>query len=104
MCISGVCVDKSNFPLIARQRRLKSSINNEINKQNLYTFNQSLGQSQMKTNEFNVKTFFEHKKTPLDGTLRPYEYMFLLESGHPSEKKESILNGLHDDYFYFNKL
>jgi len=102
VCISGICVDKSNFPLIARQRRLKSSIDNEINKQNLYTLNQSLGQSQTKTNEFNIKTFFDHKKTPLDGSLSPYEYMFLLDSGYPSGKKESMLNELHDDYFYFN--
>ena len=65
VCISEICVDKSNFPLIARQRRLKSSIDNEIKKQNLYTLNQSLGQTEMK-------------------------------------KNESILNGSHDDYFYFN--
>ena len=105
ICISGICVDKSNFPLIARQRRLKSSIdslNNDINKQNLYTLNQSVIKPQIKTNDFNIKTYFEHKKTPLDGTLSPYEYMFLLESGYPSGKKESMLNGLHDDYFYFN--
>ena len=101
VCISGICVDKSNFPLIARQKRLKSSIDNETNKQNLYTLNQSIGKSQMKNNDFDVNKFFEHKKTPLDGTLSPYEYMFLLESGYPSEK-ESMLNGLHDDYFYFN--
>ena len=109
ICISGICVDKSNFPLIARQRRLKSSISpsnipsvdNEMNKQNLYTLNQSIGKSQIKNNDFNVNKFFEHKKTPLDGTLSPYEYMFLLESGYPSEK-ESMINGLHDDYFYFN--
>jgi len=92
VCITGVCVDKSNFPLIARQKRLKSSMlsdssnNNEMNKQNLYTINQSIGTHQMKTN----------------GSLNTHDYMFLLESGYPSENNNSILNGLHDDYFYFN--
>lgn len=101
VCITGICVDKSNFPLIARQKRLRSSSmlddNSDLNKQNLYTINQSFMSSKMKTNEFDVKKYFEHKKTPLDGNLSPYEYMFLLEKNN-----QSILNGLHDDYFYFN--
>ena len=31
VCISGICVDKSNFPLIARQRRLNSAKSNQLN-------------------------------------------------------------------------
>lgn len=97
VCITGVCVDKSNFPLIAKQKKLKSSINNinEINKQNLYTFEQSSVRPVI-SNDFNIKKYFEHKKTPLDGNLSPYEYMFFLE------QKQSLLDELHDDYFYFN--
>lgn len=93
ICLSGTCVDKSNFPLIAKQKRLKSSnFQNEINKQNIYTINNV-------SKEFDTKTYFQHKKTPLDGNLSAYEYMFLLEK-NVNEVPNTILE-LHDDYFYF---
>ena len=93
ICISGVCVDKSNFPLIAKQKKLKSSnFQNEINNQNIYTINNL-------SKDFDTKKFFQHKNTPLDGKLSPYEYMFLSEK-NVKEVPKSILE-LHDDYFYF---
>lgn len=90
VCITGTCINKSNFPLIARQQRLKATTD-EINKQNIYTLNNT-------ENDFNIKKFFQHKKTPLDGSLNAYEYMFLLEK---NLNNDSIVDGLHDDYFYF---
>jgi len=83
VCITGTCIDKSNFPLIARQMRLKSQ-------QNIYTINNV-------TKDFDTTKFFQHKKTPLDGQLSPYEYMFLLEN---NLKKDSIVQDVYDDYFY----
>lgn len=94
VCISNVCLDKSNFPLIARQMRMKSPRNNIFFKQS----NQNT-QIQNKSNDFDIKKFFEHKNTPLDGTLSPYEYMFLLENNKNMDN--IILQSVHDDYFYF---
>ena len=102
VCISGVCVEKSNFPLIARQRKLKSSFplqSNEI-KQNIYTINQIGNIQKQNLTDLDIKKYFQHKNTPLDGKLSPYEYMFLLEQNETQNK--SILSGLHDDYFYLN--
>jgi|LauGreDrversion4_2_1035121.scaffolds.fasta_scaffold04648_1 hypothetical protein len=95
VCISSSCIDKSNFPLIARQMRMKSPRNNNM------FFKQSNPevQTQKLQNDFDIKKFFEHKNTPLDGTLSPYEYMFLLENNNKMDN--SILQSVHDDYFYF---
>ena len=103
VCISSVCVDKSNFPLIARQKRLKQTqpqniLNkDELTKQNIYTIKQT-------SNSSDIKKYFEHKKTPLDGSLSPYEYMFLLENNKELDRlnNKNILKELHDDYFYMN--
>ena len=77
VCISGACLNKSNFPLIARQKRLTFSKKDDL------------------------KTFFEHKKTPLDGSLKPYEYMFLLESSnYPKNVENNNQVKMYDDYFY----
>jgi hypothetical protein len=86
VCISNLCLDKSNFPLIARQKRLKM-------------------QQQLQNKEFDVKKFFQHKKTPLDGTLSPYEYMFLFENIDAYGRSKNTLidnENIHDDYFYFS--
>jgi hypothetical protein len=104
VCITGVCVDKSNFPLIARQKRLKqlqsSNIynnSNELNRQNIYTIAKT-------SNNLDIKKYFEHKNTPLDGRLSPYEYMFLLENNKELDRlnNANILKNIHDDYFYMN--
>jgi hypothetical protein len=58
--------------------------------QNIYTINNV-------TKDFDTTKFFQHKKTPLDGQLSPYEYMFLLEN---NLKKDSIVQDVYDDYFY----
>jgi hypothetical protein len=84
VCISGVCLDKSNFPLIARQKRLQQS-----NQQNI------------KNNEQTLQQFFQHKKTPLDGTLKPFEYMFMLEPSLENKEETNKNVKLFDDYFYF---
>jgi hypothetical protein len=83
VCISGVCLDKSNFPLIARQKRLQQS-----NQQNI------------KNNEKTLQQFFQHKKTPLDGTLKPFEYMFMLEPSLENKEETNKNVKLFDDYFY----
>ena len=101
VCISGVCVNKSNFPLIARQRKLKS-VPLQTEKQNIYATNQIRIIQEQKINDFNIKKYFQHKNTPLDGKLSPYEYMFLLETNENQQNNKNILNGTHDDYFYFN--
>ena len=82
-CMNKMCIDKSNFPLIARQKRLKSMQNTVPN--------------------FDPNTFFEHKKTPLDGTLKPYEYMFLLEPSLEQKKETTENVKLYDDYFYVSQ-
>lgn len=78
-CMSNICVNKSNFPLIARQKRLKKY-----------------------TNIFNQIDNIQSKKTPLDGILNSYEIMFLREHQlgqlNDVNKKEYKQ---HDDYFYF---
>lgn len=84
VCISGVCLDKSNFPLIARQKRLQQS-----------------SQRNIKDNEQVLQQFFQHKKTPLDGTLKPYEYMFMLEPSLENKEETNKNVKLFDDYFYF---
>jgi hypothetical protein len=83
VCISGICLDKSNFPLIARQKRLQQS-----NKQN------------KNENEQVLKQFFQHKNTPLDGTLKPFEYMFMLEPSLENKEETNKNVKLFDDYFY----
>jgi hypothetical protein len=93
VCISGVCLDKKNFPLIARQKHinnLKSSIQQtQIN--NSYSKN------------FNENAFFQHKKTPLDGTLSSYEKMFILEQSSEikrDNKGQKLKSNVFDDYVY----
>jgi hypothetical protein len=92
VCISGVCLDKSNFPLIARQKRLQQS-----NQQNFDTF---VPQQNIKNNEQVLQQFFQHKKTPLDGTLKPFEYMFMLEPSLENKEETNKNVKLFDDYFY----
>jgi len=101
ICISGVCVNKSNFPLIAKQRKPDSIILQREDKENIYTRNKIGVIQEQKVNDYDVKKYIQYpNNTKLDNKLTPYDYMLLLEPKNVN--KQSILNGLHDDYFYFN--
>ena len=95
VCISGVCLDKKNFPLIARQKRISNL------KSSMQQTQQQDDNSQNKI--FNENTFFQHKKTPLDGTLSSYEKMFIVEQSLETQTNngQKLKNSNQfDDYVY----
>jgi hypothetical protein len=101
VCISGVCLDKSNFPLIARQKRLQQSNQQSFGANVPQSFGTFVPQQNIKNNEQTLQQFFQHKKTPLDGTLKPFEYMFMLEPSLENKEETNKNVKLFDDYFYF---
>jgi hypothetical protein len=87
ICFNNVCVNKSNYPLIARQKRLKSSNLHNVPDNKITNFDENL--------------FYKNKKTPLDRNLNPYEMMFLANNNNNNINNTENYNKLYDDYKIF---